>query len=189
MRSRSAMLFRVISTTETQMAASRLKTKLRNRNGYASQCRMKPTRLSRTQSNIKPTWARTKIQLPTSRAKSEATRSVKVSLRSTSRLRSRTGGWSCWCLIRSRAMSSISLPIDIWPSSGVAAMNLQLNSLGQRTHTWLQKVRVRLNLDGSPHEKKWDPAPALATCVQGRQGGIQPRLADCLDHQAGFLQS
>src|SRR5438128_3392757 len=86
----------------------------------------------------------TKTQLPTRRAKSSATRSAKVRRRSTSRFRSRTGGWSCWCLIRSRAMSSISRAVDIWgvfPLAAATKFGCSPNSLGQKPVRWLQKVR------------------------------------------------
>src|SRR2546425_10210773 len=91
-----------------------------------------------------PAWTSTKTQLPTRRAKSSATRSAKVRRRSTSRFRSRTGGWSCWCLIRSRAMSSISRAVDIWgvfPLAAATKFGCSPNSLAQKPVRWLQKVR------------------------------------------------
>src|SRR5260370_26324707 len=120
--------------------------KLRKRKGYLSHGWMRFSAFSPTQMTMIPTWTRTKIQLPTSRAKSSATRSAMVRRRSTSRLRSRTGGWSCWCLIRSRAMSSISRAMDIlecflWGCCD--EFGLWPHSLAQMPPDWLQKVRNR----------------------------------------------
>jgi len=61
-------------------------------------------------------------------------------------------------LIRSRAMSSISLPIDIWYSSGVAACVVQarqFDTLRSKDPVWLQKVRNLLHALTARHIERW----------------------------------
>src|SRR5215472_1139391 len=64
--------------------------------------------LRTSQDPVTSTWTNTKVQLPTTRPRSSATRCGNRIRRSLSRLRSRTGGWSCWCLTNEREMSSTS---------------------------------------------------------------------------------